>query len=84
MSLLISKSTAKNFADADLEINNKKKKLYRCRFKNRQLKTMSLPIQKLATMVESFRLYFFFFLVFTDKDCSNHKTKDQIIKGARL
>jgi hypothetical protein len=26
MSLLISKSTAKNFADADLEINNKKKK----------------------------------------------------------
>jgi hypothetical protein len=37
-------------------------KLCCCRFKNQQPKTVSLSIQKSAAMVESFRLYFSFFV----------------------
>jgi hypothetical protein len=52
-------SAAKNFAAADSKIYSHK--LRRCRFKNWQPETVSLPIQKLAAMVASFRFYFFFF-----------------------
>jgi len=50
VSLPLEKSAAKNVADADLEIGSQK---------------LSLPIQKSTMMVESFRLYFSIFLVFT-------------------
>jgi hypothetical protein len=62
MPLPVQKSAAKNYAAAGSEIGSKK--LCRCQFKNRQPKTVLLPIQNSATMVESFRLYFFFFCVY--------------------
>jgi len=56
LSLLIPKSTSKNFVAADFEIIPK---LWRCRFRIQQQKTMPLLIQKSAAMMESFWLIFF-------------------------
>jgi len=62
MPLSIQASTTKNCVAANSEIGSQE--LFRCRFRNRQPKTMSLPIQKSTAMVESFQLYFSFFVFF--------------------
>jgi len=46
VALPIQRWAAKNFAAADSEIGSQK--LHRCRFKNQQPKTVSLPIKKSA------------------------------------
>ena len=61
VSLPIQKSAAKL---CRCRFRNWQQQLHSCRFKNRQPKTVPLPIQKSATMVESFRLYFSFSFFF--------------------
>jgi hypothetical protein len=53
---------AADCAAADSKFSSQK--LCRCRFRNQQRETVSLLIHKSAAMVESFQLYFSFFVFF--------------------
>jgi len=81
MSLLISKSTAKNFADVDSEIDSKIILLPIHKSTAKNCVAADSEISNDGGVISALLL---FFLVFADKDCPNHITKDQIIKGTRL
>jgi hypothetical protein len=72
LSLPIQKSTAKLWR-CRFRIGSQ---LCRCRIRNRQPKIVSLPIHKSAVMVESFRLYFFFFVFTFQVHQSSRRTWD--------
>jgi hypothetical protein len=64
-----------------LPIQKSAAKLCRCRFRNRQ-PTVPVPIQNSAAMVESFRLYFSLFWVFTFSPPNKNFVLE--IKGTRI